>query len=130
MLHSSIKKYRIVLEYNLITNSIDVEPYKPIKCLREKAIRLFFPIKGEMKLTYNNKDLTPHETVTIGEYFKNKNNIIIKVIEVSSIKLNVSAIKPESEVIECSCNKSPIKNYCRSCNEFICDNCKLNVKYI
>ncbi len=130
MLSSSNKKHRIILDFNLITNSIDIEPYKQIKCLKEKASRLYHPIK-DIIITHNNKDLTPHENVTIGEYFKNKNNIVLKVQERASVKKSTSIpIRQEVDGIECSCNKSFIKNYCRTCNEFICDYCKLDVIFV
>jgi hypothetical protein len=131
MLNSSIKKYKIVLEYNLITHNIEIEPYRQIKNIRERVIKLFHGIKNDIILKYNNKDLTPNENVTLGEYFKNKTKLILKIIDSNKSNKEYTPIpKPENENVDCSCSKSNVKNYCRSCNEFICENCKFNVNLL
>jgi hypothetical protein len=135
MLHNSIKKIRVNLEYESNNASIDVEPYRPIKYLKERASKLFYPIKFEMTLIHSNKDLTPYDNISLGEYFKNKANITVKV----SLNLNknknsdsntANIQKVELENFDCSCHKTIIKHFCRQCNEFVCETCRLNVTLI
>ncbi len=127
MLHTNIKKYRFILEFNLISNSIDIESHKQIKYIKEKAIKLFYRTKNDLKLTYCNKDLTPYETISIGEYFKGKNNINIKLIECNVESRANTSYKEESHFIDCVCKRSQVKNFCRQCNQFLCDSCKIDV---
>jgi hypothetical protein len=134
MLHNSIKKIRVNLEYASNTAGIDVEPYRPIKYLKERASKLFYPIKFEMTLLHSNKDLTAYENVSLGEYFKNKSNITIKIIlnlnKNKNTETNPAITNKEVENFDCSCHQYKIKHFCRQCNEFLCESCRLNVSYI
>jgi hypothetical protein len=131
MLHSSIKKIRVNLEYASNNASIDVEPYRPIKYLKERASQLFYPIKFEMILLHSNKDLTSYDNISLGEYFKNKSNLTIKITLNLNKNKNVESIPNNAqneENYDCSCHKTKIKHFCRQCNEFVCETCRLNVK--
>jgi hypothetical protein len=78
---SYIKKIKISLEYNNSPVLLDVEPYRQIKFLKEKAGKIFYPLNFDIRLIYNNRDLSSCENLQIGEYFKNKGVIYIKVMQ-------------------------------------------------
>jgi hypothetical protein len=82
---SYIKKIKISLEYNNNPVLLDVEPYRQIKYLKEKAGKIFYPLNYEIRLIYNNKDLLNYENMQVGEYFKNKGVISIKVVQLISL---------------------------------------------
>lgn len=74
-------KVKIQLEYNQQTVTIDTEAYRPISYLREKACSVFYPLNFENKyLSFKNKDLTSSESLMIGDYFKSKTHIVIKIL--------------------------------------------------
>jgi len=80
------KKIKVSMEYLRKTNNYDFEPYRTIDYLIEKAKKLFFIVKEEVKIIHNNKDLTPFKEISISEYFKNKNKIHLKMIQISNNK--------------------------------------------
>ena len=78
------KKIKVSMEYLRKTNNFDFEPYRTIEYLIEKSKKLFFIVKEEIKMIHNNKDLAPFKEISIGEYFKNKNKIHLKLIQTSN----------------------------------------------
>jgi len=82
---NSLKKIKINLDYLGKSIGIEIEPYKTIAQLKEKTRKIFFIINLEFKLIHSNKDLTPFDSITIGEYFKSKSKIHIKVIQLSNV---------------------------------------------
>jgi len=81
----SLKKLKINLEYLGKTMGIEVEPYKTISQLKEKTRKLFFIVNLDFKLIHSNKDLTPFDSISLGEYFKNKSKIHLKLIQTSNL---------------------------------------------
>jgi hypothetical protein len=138
MFQNGFKKIKINLEYGTTIVNLEVEPYRPIKYLKQRASQIFYPLNFEVRVSYCNKDLTPFEEVNVGEYFKGKSNIAVKVFQIvpetkerklgnillPSIKSNTQLMK--SEFI-CDCKKGLINSYCRECNEFHCKDCRANV---
>jgi hypothetical protein len=59
ILNNSIKKLKIILEYQSNTINTEIEPYRPISYIREIAKKKFYPLNYEIKLISSNKDLTP-----------------------------------------------------------------------
>lgn len=139
---TSGKKLKISLEYSGNVVNIEVEQYKPIKSLKERAGKIFYPL-SDTRLVYNNKDLTPYESVALGDFFKNKQNIHIKVYHIVNFNAkeqnvnyahlsnspNVSYKSYAGNVALCSCGNDTVAYYCRSDKSFICRSCRLNVKY-
>jgi hypothetical protein len=135
MLQSGFKKLRIGLEYNNAVVNIEVEPYKPVKFLKQRAAQIFFPLNFEIRLSFCNKDLTPYDEINIGEYFKGKGNITIRVFQVipeggqhrQSPPKNIGVKSENKSEYICQCKKGLVASYCRECNEFLCKTCRSNV---
>lgn len=107
---NSLKKLKIYLDYLGKSIEIEIEPYKTIAQLKEKTRKLFFIVNLEFKLIHSNKDLTPFDSITIGEYFKNKSKTHIKVIQLSNANYS-KEINSGQNKTEKSLNGS---NYIRS----------------
>ncbi len=142
---SIIKKVKVTLEYENNPVSIEVEPYRQIKYLKKRALKIFYPLNFEIKLYQANKDLTPYEQTTIGDYYKNKNLVHIKVVQIINFNKNGSSLpyrksddgdidvninpnqnqKLLEEKYMCSCSQDLISYYCRTCNFFICKTCRM-----
>ena len=128
-------KIKVTLEYSGRSITSEIVPYKTIKYLRELTKTLFYPIQGEINLIYQNKDITKYSQYPIGEYFKNKNQIFLKVLKQSKsikeinrendFKYSLIDIEKKKEFL-CSCRNDLINNYCRNCKRFICNNCRNN----
>jgi len=141
---ASGKKIKISLEYNGNVVNIECEQYKPIRSLKDKAGKIFYPLNSDTRLVYNNKDLTPYETVALGDFFKNKTNIHIKVFQIVNFNAkeqnvnyahlsnspNVNFKSYGGNVVNCSCGNDSASYYCRTDKTFICKNCRMNVNYI
>jgi len=82
----SMHKIKVALEYTDNIVNEEVMPYKTIKFLKERVMKIFYPLNYDIKLFYMNKDLTNFENIPLGEYFKNKSNITIKVVQVTKKK--------------------------------------------
>ena len=128
-------KIKVTLEYSGRSITSEIVPYKTIKYLKELTKTLFYPIQGEVNLIYQNKDITKYGQYPLGEYFKNKNQIFIKVIKQTKsvkeinrdndYKYNLIEIEKKKEYL-CICRNDLINNYCRNCKQFICNNCRNN----
>ena len=141
---TSGKKIKISLEYSGNVVNIECEQYKPIRYLKERAGKIFYPLNSDTRLVYNNKDLTPYESVALGDFFKNKTNIHIKVYQIVNFNLkehnvnyshlsnspNVSYKSYAGNVALCSCGNDVVTYYCRTDKTFICKSCRLNVKFL
>jgi len=138
---TSGKKIKISLEHSGKVVNIECEQYKPIKYLKERAGKIFYPLNSDSKLVYNNKDLTQYESVALGDFFKNKTSIHIKVFQIVNFNAkeqnvnyaslsnspNVNYKSFGGNVALCSCGNDPISYYCRTDKTFICKSCRLNV---
>ena len=128
-------KIKVTLEYSGRSITSEIVPYKTIKYLKELTKTLFYPIQGEVNLIYQNKDITKYGQYPLGEYFKNKNQIFIKVIKQTKsvkeinrdndYKYNLIEIEKKKEYL-CICRNDLINNYCRNCKQFVCNNCRNN----
>lgn len=106
MSNSVVKKLRISLEYANNIVAVEVEPYRPIKYLKEKAAKIFYPLNFEVKLLYSNKDLSSFDNISIGDFFKNKNTIYIKVVQIIAMN-SPQKINPK---IDLKVNSVPNEN--------------------
>ena len=138
------KKIKISLEYSGKIVNIECEQYKPIRSLKERAGKIFYPLSSESRLVHNNKDLSPYESVALGDFFKNKTNIHIKVYQIVNFNAkeenvnyshlsnspNVNYKSYGGNVALCSCGKDNVSYYCRTDKTFICKSCRQNVSLI
>ena len=134
MLNNLRVKVKTIFEYEGNEISSDIPSYKTIKYLKEIAKKLFLPIYSEVKLIYDNKDISSFEQMVIGDYFYKKNEINLKVIsknpiineeEKGNFNNKTDKIKLNKDYY-CSCKKELISYFCRNCKENICDNCRIN----
>lgn len=126
-----LEKYQINfnLEYQSRIVSVKLPQYKTIYHIKEVAKEAFFILRQDIHLTYLNRDITKLDHCLIGDFFKGKNNIFIKV----SIDSNYpQAYKggtrkgQDSSLYLCVCKNDIIYNYCRVCKMFICNICRVN----
>lgn len=77
-----MKKAKIQLEYNTQIVNIDLEHYKTLGHIKDKAKQVFYPLSFDNKcLLMSNKDLSAFDNHLIGDYFKGKNFIHLKIGE-------------------------------------------------
>ena len=131
----NLQKIKVNIEYEGKIKSSEVPPYKPINFIKEVARDLFKNnISPLIKLKYNNKDLTQFEGNIIGDFFKRKNTINIKIEDSSSKYLIESSDKKRNKNnksrLLCLCNRDYIGSYCRNCKEFICNSCRVNETHL
>ena len=74
------QKIKTNLEYQGRRVTTDIPPYKTIKYIKKLTKNLFYPINSEIRLIYQHKDITPYEQSVIGDFFKRKNQIYIKIL--------------------------------------------------
>lgn len=131
---------KISLKLQEDTTSIDIEPYKFISAIREKAYQKFYPLHIKLKMFYGNKDLGPYEDRSIGDYFKGKKQIIIRLVDANTVVPSVNKSSDSNELPNIyprrgnssyirgefcqSCGDNPISSFCRECKIFLCKGCK------
>lgn len=137
---SSLENLKINFEYNGTDITLDVPPYKNIKYLKELIKKKFHPKNLEIiQLFYQNKNISKNEDLILGDVFKNKFLINIKVVEniekikiPASINIQSENIKPiklteeEKNYFKCGCTEKLINNFCRKCKQLICNSCRIN----
>jgi hypothetical protein len=133
---SLYNKIKVTLEFSGRSVTSEIPPYKTIKYLKELTKTLFYPIQGEVNLIYQNKDITKYGQFSLGEYFKNKNQIFIKVVKQNKIIKEINRENDNNKYISieleknseflCHCKNDLINNYCRNCKLFICNYCRNN----
>ena len=134
---SSLKKVKVHIEYQGKVKITEIAPYKTIACIKDIAKDLFKPIKSEIKLIYNYKDISEYEDNIIADYFKKLSIIKLKIQTKNNNNLNESIEKKRNQnnktikkKILCSCNRDNISVFCRNCKEFICNLCRIDIKHL
>lgn len=69
----------ITLNYNNKDLAFTTKRFNKLSKVKEKAFQLFYPIKSDIILKYNNKDLSEFLEQSIGLIFENKTRIKIKI---------------------------------------------------
>ena len=129
------KKLIVIMEYQGRKVIENIAQYKQIKYIKEVAKNAFCILNPKISLYYQHKDITENEEKLVGDYFKRKNQITIKIVsgkvnQGNNINNNKKEGKNtvfvlEKEKLKCpSCRLHYIENYCRSCKQFICNNCR------
>ncbi len=126
----SLKNIKINIEYEGKIKSTEIPPYKPISYIKEIAMELFNSIQSEIKIFFCNQDISEYKEYIIGDFFKRKKVINIKIEELNPKKLNNLTNNKKSKInktsLICKCFRDQITNYCRNCKEFICNTCRIN----
>lgn len=106
---------KVILTYNNESYSIDVPTFKKLKFIKEKAYKVFYPIKTEIDLKYNNKSLSSLLEQSVGMIFNEKSFVRLVVVSIPGVhksqKLKANKIRILTKALEFeSNNKSPIKS--------------------
>ena len=124
------KNIKIILEYNNRTVASFMKPYDKMIEIRKLAFKVFYPLKKDISLTYQNQDLSEFDSYLIGEYFNEKTLAKIKVVpkiikrELRITDKSIEGNDPKKKILSCLCGKYYISNYCRTCKQYICNHCK------
>ena len=133
---ATLKKIKVNLEYEGRIISSQVPPYKTLNYLKELAKNVFYLTNSEIQMIYSHKDITQFDNYIIGDFFKRKNPISIKIntLIINSKSTNDIRKKRKYKLDKanflCSCNRDLIANYCRNCKMFICNSCRINQIHI
>ena len=127
----SLKNIKINIEYEGKIKSTEIPPYKPISYIKEIAMELFNSIQSEIKIFFCNQDISEYKEYIIGDFFKRKKVINIKIEELNPKNFNNNLTNNKKSKISktsliCKCFRDQITNYCRNCKEFICNTCRIN----
>ena len=133
---ATLKKIKVNLEYEGRIISSQVPPYKTLNYIKELAKNVFYLTNSEIQMIYSHKDITQFDNYIIGDFFKRKNPISIKIntLIINSKSTNDIRKKRKYKLDKanflCSCNRDLIANYCRNCKMFICNSCRINQIHI
>lgn len=85
-----ISKYtdsiNIVLNFNNKKSSIITKKYKTLYYIKDKIYQLFYPIKSDIILKYNNRDLSRFLDQSIGLIFENKGKVMLQIEQIMGSK--------------------------------------------
>ena len=127
---------KMTINFNLLYQGkiikVKLPSYKSIRHLKDLAKEACFILRQDIHLTYKNRDITKLEHCLIGDYFKSKNNIFIKVsIDSGSYPvLQSSSRSVERPLYLCMCRSDIIAHYCRECKKFICNLCRVSDAHV
>ena len=133
-----LHKLNFHVEYLGRIRSTEIQPYKTIDYLIGIVKNLFYPIKSKIKILYNQTDIIPYNKYLIGDFFKLKTNIYLKIVSqyYNSNHNNIQNIqdinKPQNinTTFICLCGRNlPVTFYCRNEKVFICNYCKFNLNH-
>ena len=131
---------KINVEYNGTISSLYVPPYKKVKYLKE-LIKKTHPKNFDVdRLIYQRKNISQNEELVLGEIFKNKLSINVKIVErkqhiKNSISMDIESkiidppinlTKEEEKYFKCKCNQNLVNSYCRNCKKLLCNSCRIN----
>ena len=128
-----LQKINVHVEYLGRIKTTEIPPYKPIEYLIGIVKNLFYPVTSKIKILYNQSDIIPYGKYIIGDFFKLKTHISLKIVSQNynsdsphfQIK-NKFNFPNENAAFMCSCGRNLISFYCRTSKAFICNYCRFN----
>lgn len=128
---SSNEKIKINFTYNKEMITISGEPFATIGEMKQKAIQKFYQCPLNVHCFHVQKDISEHEDEEIAIFFKHKN---IKNIELVPVEDDENTEETQNKtnknnIENCICGSKKICYYCRICQEFLCQNCRMNKKH-
>ena len=137
---------KISLEYEGRKIITEIQPYKTLKNVKDLSKKLFFILEKEIELIYKNQIIEQKNLKkSLGEFFTNKNLIHIKIVPKSTIvknsKLKLASLKNNNKLNDINisnlpknylcneCKKNVFSQFCRNCNLFLCNKCRISKKH-
>ena len=73
---------QLILNYNERSIVVEMKKYKTLEDVKDKVYDLFYPIKNNINVYLNNKNLEPLIDQPIGYIFSGKSLVNLKVVDV------------------------------------------------
>ena len=102
----------IILSYNDKNLTVVVKRFNKLYYAKDKAYQLFYPIKSDIKLKYNNKDLSSLLDQSIGLIFENRGTVKLTVEEKIGTKrqlIRKAKLNSQNDIFNYNNNNSEIK---------------------
>ena len=80
---------KVVLNYNNESYTIDVQRFKKLKYIKQKAYKYFYPIKTDIVIKYNNKSLDSLLDQSIGMIFNEKTFIRLMIFSLPVVRKSI-----------------------------------------
>ena len=146
MSNLNLDSLKISLEYEGRKINTEIQPYKTLKNVKDLSKKLFFILEKEIELIYKNQIIEQKNLKkSLGEFFTNKNLIHIKIVPKSTIvknsKLKLASLKNNNKLNDINisnlpknylcneCKKNVFSQFCRNCNLFLCNKCRISKKH-
>ena len=84
---------QLILNYNERSIVIEVKKYKTLEEIKDKVYDLFYPIKNEINIYLNQKNLEPLNDQPVGYVFSGKSIVNLKIIDVGVIDSPYKLVK-------------------------------------
>ena len=85
----SNESIKVVLNYKNESYTIEVQKYKQLKVIKERAYKLFYPIKTDIDIKYNNKSLSSLLNQSIGMIFNDKSFVRLMIISIPGVSKSI-----------------------------------------
>ena len=86
---------KIILNYNNESYSLDIQQYQKLSTVKKKAYKIFFPIKTDIDIKYDNKSMSSNLDKPIGIIFNGKTFIRLDIVSIPGKKLSLK-LKPKN----------------------------------
>lgn len=80
MLLFNSKRIKVHLDYKTNQFDVEVEPYQTMKCFKETISKVFYGLL-HFKILYAGKEIQENDSAIVGDIFKNKINVSVKIID-------------------------------------------------
>ena len=118
---------KFVIEHQTRQVPVKLKPHQQIQAIKDLAARAFFLLREEIKLTFENRDISQYDVARVGEFFKGKKNIFIKVMLVAPKQRKLPYTKQlnaaKTKCLCALCKEAASVAFCRKCALFLCDSC-------
>ena len=77
---------KVILNYNNESYSIDIQKYQKLMAIKKKVYQIFFPIKSDIDIKYDNKSMSSNLDKSIGILFNEKSFIKLDIVSIQGKK--------------------------------------------
>ena len=85
---------KVMLNYNNGNYSINILKFEKLIAIKKKAYQLFFPIKTDIDIKYDNKSMSSFLDKSLGLIFKDKKVVKLDIVAIQGKKKSIK-IKPK-----------------------------------